>query len=208
MDTNQIATLLRPFIHLDEKRLAQTLTYIQLVLKWNARINLTAVRKPEDIVIRHFGESFFVAQHLVPFARPASVIDLGSGAGFPGLPFAILSPQVPLILIESNNKKAAFLNEVIRALDLNHVTVFKNRGEDFSGKADLVMMRAVEKFEAAAAVAATLLNPDGRLALMIGKSQIAKAKEMDSGLAWSDPVPIPSGDSRVLLLGTNKVKVD
>lgn len=207
MDTNQIATLLQPFVTLDEKRLAQTLTYVNLIDKWNARINLTAVRQPEYIVTRHFGESFFVARCLLPLGEIASAIDLGSGAGFPGLPLAMLAPHLPTTLIESNSKKAAFLNEVIRTLGLENVTVFRGRGEDYAGKANIVTMRAVEKFNMAVGLAARLLEPAGRLALMIGTGQIEKARELGPQLTWSDPVELPGGHSRVLLIGAIKNSV-
>jgi 16S rRNA (guanine527-N7)-methyltransferase len=198
----QLAALLQPFAILNESQLRQTSTYINLIFKWNARINLTSVRKPEEIVTRHFGESFFAAAQLLAPRDPGSVIDLGSGAGFPGLPLAVLAPQAHVTLIESNTKKAAFLNEVIRALGLSNATVFNGRGEDYAGKAELVIMRAVEKFDVSLPLASAMLQPGGRLALMIGKSQIERAKALGRELAWSDPIDIPSGHSRVLLVGT------
>jgi 16S rRNA (guanine527-N7)-methyltransferase len=201
VDTNHIATLLRPFVTLDEEHLAQTLIYVNLILKWNARMNLTAVRAPDQIVTRHFGESFFAARQLLAPGQSTSVTDLGSGAGFPGLPLAMLAPQAQMTLIESSNKKTAFLNEVIRALSLGNVTVFNGRGEDYPGRANLVTMRAVEKFEAAVALAAGMLEPKGRLALMIGRGQAERAREFGPGLVWSDPVEVPGGHSRVLLIG-------
>src|SRR5580658_7837606 len=121
-------------------------TYIDILLRWNARINLTAIRDPEDIITRHFGESLFAARHLFPRAssespvssvvkafdlandqlratNDARVADLGSGAGFPGLPIKLWAPQTSLTLIESNHKKAAFLREVTRALTLTDVNI-------------------------------------------------------------------------------------
>ncbi len=131
--------------------------YIDILLRWNARINLTAVRQPEYIVTRHFGESLFAARHLFPDPRvrtdtraagpqharsqrpPAPrVLDIGSGAGFPGLPLKLWAPEIHLTLIESNHKKATFLREVIRALTLTDVDVFPGRAEDFVADADAV----------------------------------------------------------------------
>ena len=116
METAAIAQLLQPFIQLDEMRLCAISTYIDLLLKWNARINLTAIRDPNEIVQRHFGESFFAAKYLLAQKRPQTAIDLGSGAGFPGVPFALLAPDVRVTLIESQQKKATFLKELIRVL--------------------------------------------------------------------------------------------
>jgi 16S rRNA (guanine527-N7)-methyltransferase len=201
--TGRIGELLRPFITLDDRVLAQTEQYLDLILKWNSRINLMATRSPEEIVTRHFGESFFTAAHLVGHQHGPSVIDLGSGAGFPGLPLAMIASEAQVILIESNAKKAVFLSEVIRTLNLENVTVFNGRGEDYRGQADLVTMRAVEKFDASMPLASTLVEPRGRLALMIGKSQVQRAKELcpDLSLSWADPIGIPGGHSRVLLVG-------
>lgn len=208
MEIVNIAALLRPFVELDQKRLRQTSIYIDLLLKWNARMNLTAVRRPEDIVRRHFGESFFAAAHLFAAKAAESVIDLGSGAGFPGLPLALFAPEARVTLIESNAKKAAFLNEVIRALDLSNVTVFRQRAETYSGSAQLVTLRAVEDFSRAASLALKLVSPGGRLALMIGASQVENAYQVDSCLSWQLPVPTPGGHSRVLLVGIKPVIVE
>jgi 16S rRNA (guanine527-N7)-methyltransferase len=200
VNTAEIGELLHPYIHLDGNQLEQTLAYINLLVQWNARVNLTSVRREENIVTRHFGESFFAAEKLLNSEKTRTAIDLGSGAGFPGLPLAMLAPEVQVTLIESQGKKAAFLNEVIRALNLKNVTVFKDRGEEYAGKADLVTMRAVEKFGKAAELASHLLTPGGRLALMIGESQLSGAQAL-KGLSWQPPIPVPGGESRILLVG-------
>jgi len=206
VDTATIARLLRPYIELDQDRLAHISTYIDLLTKWNAKINLTAVRHPEEIVPRHFGESFFAAKTLMlPGRHPRTVIDLGSGAGFPGLPMAMFASTAQVTLIESNNRKAAFLNEAIFALGLKNAKVFSQRAEVYPGKADLVTMRAVERFEKALPVAAGLVAPTGCLALMIGAFQVDKAKELASELCWEGMIPVPGGYSRVLLVGTRGV---
>src|SRR5207253_3379046 len=159
MQSDRIAELLQPFlpVPLVESQLQAISTYIDILLRWNARINLTAVRQPEHIVTRHFGESLFAARHLFPDPRvrtdtpaagpqharsdrpPAtSVLDIGSGAGFPGLPLKIWAPEIHLTLIESNHKKATFLREVIRALTLTDVDVFPGRAENFVADADAI----------------------------------------------------------------------
>ena len=145
MQTARISALLEPFLThpLSEPQLNQISIYIDLLQRWNARINLTAIREPEQIVPRHFGESFFLARHLFPAARVKTesapsqlvahssklVIDLGSGAGFPALPIKIWAPQIHLTMIESNHKKATFLREVARALTLTNVDVIADRAE-------------------------------------------------------------------------------
>ena len=146
METAAIARLLEPFIELDEMRLRAISTYIDLLMKWNARINLTAIREPSEIVQRHFGESLFAAKHLLEQKLPQTAIDLGSGAGFPGVPFAMVAPEAQVTLIESQQKKATFLKELIHVLGLKNAKVFSDRAENFR-TADLVMLRAVERFE-------------------------------------------------------------
>ena len=207
MDTANIARLLEPFIRLDEMRLAAISKYIDILLKWNARINLTAIRAPEEIVERHFGESLFAAKHILAQGPIKTAIDLGSGAGFPGVPFALLAPEIQVTLIESNQKKSTFLKELIYLLGLRNVKVFSGRAESYSQSADLVMLRAVEKFAEVLPLALRLVSPDGRLALLIGTAQVELAKSLLLGVRWQEPVVIPSGHSRVLLVGTKIVKV-
>ena len=246
MDPARIAELLKPFLTplspstaledlsfragfspeesavLAPSQLGQISTYLDILLRWNARINLTAVRQPDQIVTRHFGESLFAARHLFPSARttrgqppsavqaapnnqrPANVphvIDVGSGAGFPGLPIKIYAPHIQLTLIESNQKKAAFLREFIRSVTLTNVDVFASRAERFPAQADVVTLRAVERFDTALPVAARLVIPSGRLALLIGQAQIGRARKLTPGFRWSDPLAIPLSSSRVLLIG-------
>src|ERR1022692_1287749 len=121
MDAARIAELLGPFLGgepLSPDLAAQLQAYLELLLRWNARINLTAVRDPEQIVTRHFGESLFAARVLRDtgaLAAGATLADVGSGAGFPGIPIQLFAPDVRVTLIESQNKKATFLREVVRA---------------------------------------------------------------------------------------------
>ena len=202
METAAIAQLLQPFIQLDEMRLCVISTYIDLLLKWNARINLTAIRGPNEIVQRHFGESFFAAKYLLEQKQPQTAIDLGSGAGFPGVPFALLAPDARVTLIESQQKKATFLKELIRVLELKNVRVFSDRAESYPEKADLVMLRAVEKFEHALPMAIRLTKAGGRSALMIGAGQVELARGLSAEVSWGDAVQIPRSNSRELLVGT------
>ncbi|MBZ5704790.1 MAG: 16S rRNA (guanine(527)-N(7))-methyltransferase RsmG [Acidobacteriia bacterium] len=212
MDANRIAQLLQPFAPLlSDAQLQFISIYIDVLLRWNARINLTAVREPEQIVTRHFGESLFTASRLFPagdggasvLAHPGTqVVDVGSGAGFPGLPIKIWAPQVHLILIESNQKKATFLHEIIRRLTLTNVDVFAGRAEDFPrASAEVVTLRAVERFEAALRTAADLVRAAGRVALLIGEGQVARAIEFVPGFAWDEPISVPQSSNRVLLIG-------
>ena len=171
-------------------------------------MNLTAIREPEEIVRRHFGESFFAASHILKVGVIRSVIDLGSGAGFPGVPFAMFAPEVAVTLIEANQKKATFLRELVFQLGLKNVSVFADRGEKYTEKADVVTMRAVENFDDALPVGVNLVAaPGGKVVLLIGRSQIAPAEKLCNSLKWDDPISIPESSSRTLLTGTKIVKV-
>lgn len=206
MQIDYIAELLQPFLTtpLNEMQLKDISMYIDMLLKWNSRMNLTAVRQPDEIVTRHFGESLFAAQQLFPSSgrEVLRVVDVGTGAGFPGLPIAIWNPRLALSLIESRQKKATFLREVVRTLGLDRVDVVADRAENFpAASADVVTMRAVERFEVAAKVAAKLVKPGGQLALLIGNDQTAKAREFLRSFTWHVSLPVPRSAMRVLMIG-------
>ncbi len=222
MDHARIVTLLQPFIgeaaqQLDLSRIS---TYIDTLLRWNARINLTAIRDPEQIVTRHFGESLFAARHLFPLCHPVTPVlkapegaptsperrnnltlaDVGSGAGFPGIPIKLWAPQLELTLIESNQKKATFLREIARALRLTDINIQTARAETLHAQFDAVTLRAVERFDSILPVAASLVAPNGRLALLIGTGQVTQARTLLSTFEADDPLPIPQSSSRTLLI--------
>jgi len=222
MDTARIAALLKPFLDqpLVPPQLDQISTYIDLLLRWNARINLTAIRKEEEIVTRHFGESFFLARHLFPAysgmaleGAPSKlrlggafrVLDIGSGAGFPALPLKIWAPHLHLTLIEANHKKAAFLREAARALTLTDVNVITDRAEILAARpdrpqADVVTLRAVEHFDAILPQAVTFLAPKASLALLTSTTQLPQVTTL-TNVSWHAPLTVPQSRSRVLLIG-------
>jgi len=198
----RIATLLQPYANPAPEQLESISKYIDLVLKWNERINLTAIRDPEEIVTRHFGESFFAAAQWIVRGQSEHVIDIGSGAGFPGLPLAMYATSAAVTLIESQGKKATFLNEVIFALRLRNAKIFYGRAEQFGAQGDLVTLRAVEKFESVLPVAAAIVRTGGRLGLMIGAAQVPRVLSSLDTFQWGKPTQAPGGHARVLLTGT------
>ncbi len=235
MEGSRIAELLQPFLghDLSPEQLRNISIYIDILLKWNRKMNLTAVGRPEEVVTRHFGESLFAAQHIFPSAHlewaeggprtaatgpnlwdgrgqagtdvassVSTVVDVGSGAGFPGLPLRIWASEIGLTLIESNLKKATFLREIVRALGLERVDVFAGRAESFpTASADVVTVRAVERFENILPVAARLVKSGGRLVLLIGNQQIEQAKTVLTDLKWQAALPIPLSTNRAVLIG-------
>ena len=146
-----IAALLQPYVGADLPEMpricVQLEAYLDLILKWNAKLNLTAIRTPEEIVRRHFGESLFAGIHL---GECSTLLDFGSGAGFPGLPIQILRPDVAVTLAESQGKKAAFLREAVRTLGLA-TEVYGGRVEAMPAERrfETVALRAVDNMDAA-----------------------------------------------------------
>lgn len=173
LSTDHMATLLAPYTgaeFLTAKLLGQLSTYLDLLLKWNARTNLTAIREPEEIVRRHFGESLFAGVHLESRLSPsATLLDLGSGAGFPGLPIQLLLPELRVTLAESQGKKASFLREAVRTLGLS-TEVWAKRAEELpaSRAFDAVTLRAVDNMAAALAAAEARIAPGGWLVTLSG----------------------------------------
>jgi 16S rRNA (guanine527-N7)-methyltransferase len=152
----QIEKALQPYLSPISSELTRQLSaYLDLLVRWNARTNLTAVRDPEEMVRRHFGESLFAGQHLGE-PLPDTLLDLGSGAGFPGIPIALLHPRISVTLAESQNKKATFLREVVRALGLRNVEVWSGRVENLPANRmfHTVALRAVDNMAAALMAAA------------------------------------------------------
>lgn len=209
MDSVRIAALLAPYLQgelLEAAQVSQISIYIDLLLQWNARMNLTAVRDPEQIVTRHFGESLFAARQLFPHpAIEATLADVGSGAGFPGLPIAIARPAVQVTLIEAHGKKATFLKEVLRATGVRNARVATMRAEDYGEKADVVTFRAVERFEAILPVSAALVKSGGRLSGLLGMSQVSEANRL-IGNDWEkdEGVNFPDSAQRVLWIACQK----
>jgi 16S rRNA (guanine527-N7)-methyltransferase len=188
---------------LSEEATARFEAYLALILHWNARTNLTAIRDAEGIVRRHFVESITCAQ-LLP-DRIGNLLDFGSGAGFPGIPIAICRPEIRVTLAESQNKKAAFLQEAARTLNLP-LRVFAGRAEEMNEQFDCVAMRAVDRMGAAVCAAVGLVGRSGWLAIMSTIAERPAIEGVGRGeFAWSRPVGLPGSDQRVLLLGRKEI---
>ena len=199
LEPPQISAMLSPYLEghtVAVEQLEQLSVYVDILLKWNRVTNLTAIRQPEQIVRRHLGESLFAARHLLAPDAAHSVIDVGSGAGFPGVVLKIFAPAVRLTLVESHGKKATFLRELSRSLRLSEVQVVQGRAERLQQRAALVTFRAVEKFESILCTAASLVAPAGRLGALIGAGQLTAAASILPG-QWKSAA-IPESRSRIL----------
>ncbi len=163
--------------------------HYELLLRWNRKINLTAIREPEEILRRHFAESAFVTRVLK--LGPGTLIDVGSGAGFPGVPIKILSPATRVVLVESVQKKAAFLKEVVRGLGMAGLEVFAGRMETIDIKGDIVTMRAVRADQRMLDEMSRVV-PRGTIAVLISSRD---AKTL--GSEWTSH-PVPGNPNSVL----------
>lgn len=151
---------------LPDDRLAQLMVYQAELLKWNSAYNLTAVRDPMQMVTRHLLDSLTV----LPLVR-GRVLDVGAGAGLPGLVLAIAEPALAVTALDSNGKKARFMRHAVRALDLSNVEVVEGRVESFQPALafDCVVSRAFASLTDFFAQTAHLLAPGGQWVAMKGK---------------------------------------
>ncbi len=133
--------------------------YIQVLLFWNRRINLTAIRDPEGIRATHFGDSLAAAAHVS--AETRTLIDVGSGAGFPGAVIALARPDVAVTLVESNHKKAAFLEALRREVPIPNIRVVADRVETITDRFDVATSRATFHLPEWLSIGAKLVRPGG-----------------------------------------------
>jgi 16S rRNA (guanine527-N7)-methyltransferase len=152
--TDGIATL---GLSLDTTASERLLAYVALLERWNGAYNLTAVRDRSQMVVRHLLDSLAV----LPYVRGASLADLGTGAGLPGIPLAIAAPQRQVLLVDSNGKKVRFLREAIRTLQLTNVSAVQTRVEAVRGTFDCITARAFASLGDMLALGGHLLAADG-----------------------------------------------
>jgi 16S rRNA (guanine527-N7)-methyltransferase len=178
--------------------------YIKTLLRWNEKLNLTAIRDPLEILYRHFCESMFAAG-AIPVDK-GRLADIGSGPGFPGIPLKIIRPELELCLVESNIKKGTFLAEVVRELQLTNSRVLISRYEELGEEVaplDYVCSRAVGEFGPFLEWAGSDRVQAQNVILWIGGrdlEEVQKAKDWE----WREPILIPKSLQRYLLVGKKK----
>jgi len=185
---------LQPWLTLSDDQIRQLWEHYEVLLRWNERINLTSIPPGEEMVIRHYCESLFFAAHL-PVAPPAtSILDMGSGAGFPGVPLAILRPDLRITLLESHQRKAVFLRESTRGLP--NISMLARRAESVSGRFDLLVSRGVDARD----VLKSIPRLASKVGLMLGQDDFSVIQSA-ADIAWSVPVQLPWGDRRLCVFG-------
>ena len=204
LSPTRVRDLLEPFgLGLASEHVDKLLIYLELLLKWNAKINLVGQAAAEECVTRHFGESLFLPRLVALRGR---LLDIGSGAGFPGLALKILCPALEVTLLEPVAKKRAFLKEVARVCQFEGVQVLGDRLKDFSPRApaakfDFATSRAVGGFETLVKHAAECLSPRGMLCLWLGHEDAASIVAVESRFDWRPPQPIPLSRRREIIIG-------
>jgi 16S rRNA (guanine527-N7)-methyltransferase len=179
----------------------QILSYLKLLSRWNEKVNLTAIRDPLEILHRHFCECMFAGVS-VPIEK-GRLADVGSGAGFPGLPLKILRPELQVLLIESNMKKAAFMAEVIRELGMGGARIIVGRYEDLGEEVaplDFVCSRALGEFEGLLRWAASDSVAAGQVILWAGGRDLDQIRS-NTAWTWRIPIQIPHSLRRFLVVG-------
>jgi 16S rRNA (guanine(527)-N(7))-methyltransferase RsmG len=182
------------WVALTQTQIGQLYQHYELLVRWNQRMNLTTVGAGPEMVIRHYCESLFFGAHLPAGRNDISVLDLGSGAGFPGVPLAVLKPSWHVILVEASQRKAVFLRESTR--HLHNVRVLAQRLENLVETADWAVARAVEPLQILANI--PRLAPNVGLMLTEGDFSLLHTK---SHIAWEDPVRLPWGDRKICVFG-------
>ena len=162
------------------------LDYVELLMRWNAAYNLTGVRDPADMVTRHLLDSLAVAAYV----QGDSLADLGSGAGLPGIPLAILEPARQHVLIDSNGKKTRFLREAVRTLALDNVRVEQSRVEDARGQFDCITARAFATLTDMLALGGHLLAPNGVWLALKGQLDKEEILGVPAGFQVTDVHPL------------------
>src|ERR1700681_3641184 len=191
-----------------DEQVLQIQQYIKILLIWNEKINLTAIRDPLEILYRHLCESMHAAV-AVPVEN-GRLADVGSGGGFPGLPLKIIRPDLQVFLVESNIKKVTFLAEVIRELGLTGAQVLARRYEELGEEMaplDFVCSRALGEFSVFLDWARSQQIAAKQVILWIGGrdlEEIQKIRTWD----WSEPIEVPHSLRRLLLVGTRKSSIN
>lgn len=193
-------------IAVDGEQILLIQRYMRILRQWNEKLNLTAIRDPLEILYRHFCESMHAAV-VLPLAS-GRLADIGSGAGFPGVPLKIIRPELELFLVDSNIKKGTFLAEVVRDLELVNTRVLISRYEELSEELaplDYVCSRAVGEFGPFLDWAASEQLSARRTLLWIGGRDIEEVKK-STDWDWQEPIPVPQSLRRYLLVGIRKTE--
>lgn len=172
-------------IVLDKKQIEQFYQYMKLLLSWNEKMNLTAITKPEEIIVKHFIDSITIAKYI---DRNKNLIDIGTGAGFPGIPLKIIRPDIQITLLDSLAKRVQFLEEVIKQLELEKIEAIHFRVEEFGKdkkyreQFDYATSRAVANLSTLSEYLLPLVKIDGKCICMKGSTVKEEIKQSQKAI--------------------------
>lgn len=173
-------------IQLNEEQIDQFYTYMRLLLEWNEKINLTAITEPEEIIRKHFMDSITISKYI---ERNKKVIDVGTGAGFPGIPLKIIRRDIDILLLDSLNKRIHFLDEVIKKLELSHIQTIHARVEEFGKNKvyresfDIATSRAVANLSTLSEYFIPLVKVNGTCISMKGSNVEKEVEQSKSAIS-------------------------
>lgn len=202
--------------NLTDEQVEQFYKYMNLLIEWNEKINLTAIIEPEDIILKHFVDSLTVSKE---FQENAKVADIGTGAGFPGIPLKIIKPNTEMFLIDSLNKRIKFLDEVIEKNGLKNIKAIHARAEEighnkeYRGMCDVVISRAVAKLNVLLEYMMPLLKIGGKCICLKGpniEEEIEEAKNaieiLGGEIEKIENITLPNSDNKRTIIVIKAVK--
>ena len=192
MFPNLLRQKLAGIVELSNSQLQVLETHYRLLLRWNRVLNLTTVDSVAEAIERHYAESLFLGVHLPPQAL--RIADIGSGAGFPGIPVAVLRPESSVTLIEGHRRKSVFLREATRGL--SNIRVLAQRAENVNERFDCAISRAVSYDD--------LVPVLKKLAPSAGLLTGAETPPPSLGFRWEEPIPLPWGKNRCVRIGVSR----
>lgn len=211
-----MALLKKVGVEIGENDVKKFFYFMNLLLEWNEKINLTAITEMDEVILKHFVDSLTVLKYL---NDGESVVDIGTGAGFPGIPIAIMKPEVKVTLLDSLNKRILFLNDVIDSLNLNNVNTVHSRAEDFGKdklsreKFDVAVSRAVANLSTLVEYLLPTVKVGGRCICMKGPNaelEIDDAKfaikELGGKIDKVEKIVLPDSDIERTIIIINKIK--
>ena len=207
-------------IVLTDDQLEKFKKYADFLLEYNKTTNLTAIRDIEGVYLKHFYDSLLVFNNdIIDYSKVNNLIDVGTGAGFPGIVIKIIQPHINVTLLDSNNKKTTFLKELVKVLDLDNVTVVNDRAENFVNenrqKFDISIARAVSELRVIAELCLPLTKINGYFVALKGNyvSEIKQAsiaiEKLNSEIVSIQETQLPIENSyRSIIYIRNNKKID
>ena len=203
-------------IELSEHQIEQFYIYMKLLTEWNEKINLTAIIEPKEIILKHFIDSLTISSQI---QQSRTIADIGSGAGFPGIPLKIVNPEKELVLIDSLSKRVNFLNEVIKKCNINGITAIHARVEEighnskYRGQFDVTTSRAVAKLNVLLEYMMPLVKLGGRCICLKGPNIDDEIKESKKALnilggeiSKIEKINLPDSDNKRTIIEVLSVK--